>query len=401
MKTQDSNIEKKSTQTVKTNDTENNLYAKQHNYIAHNFQQLLNATGMRKKDLAKQLDVSPASLSGWMDLSGTTISIPSTPVLTQLSELYNISIDDFVTKDLHLYDHGSFSKVEPANVQKYQWYIGTYYCYYFDTSAYKGRDNKPDHQALCYGLMHIYEVVSPISGSDFKVIAIFGLKSVDKMLEIAEYLHNFDCPDEINQLLDDYERIQMGVHHLPISHFSRYFGDLTLTGQHIFINLHYKDKDSASLIFNKPFGHKPAYYGGLGTINSVSRGADSYPCIQYMGLSRAPLNASPEEICYNLLLSIPRIKAPDETEQIIALCKSLVEHQLRQNEDTGYYTISESQLYLTVKAQLEAKLSKVVERNLSRCLRISRRDDDEWYHFIKPDVEAAWMNIQGGEHNEE
>ena len=82
---------------------------------------------------------------------------------------------------------------------------------------------------------------------------------------------------------------------------------------------------------------------------------------------------------------------------MIALCKSLVEHQLGLSEKDGFYTLSDSQLYLTIKAQLEAKLTKAVERNLFRCVRISRRDDNDWYHFIKPDVEAAWMDVPGGD----
>ena len=66
------------------------------------------------------------------------------------------------------------------------------------------------------------------------------------------------------------------------------------------------------------------------------------------------------------------VKAPDETERLISLCKSFVEHQLGLSEKDGYYTLSDSQLYLTVKSQLETKIQKSIERNLFRCVRISR-----------------------------
>lgn len=383
-----------------------NPFEETHNIIAYNLEQLLKATGMKRKDLARILDVSQATVSTWMTSSDSetkgkdsppSITTPPITTLKQIRDRFNISIDDFTSKRLELYEHGSFSKIAPTEVRKYQWYKGTYFCYYFDTSARKGRDNKPDYQSLCYGLLHIYEVASPISGSDFKVIAVLGLKSHEKALEIYEYLEHFHCPGDVNRLLNNYEKFELDSRRFPHTHFSRYFGDLEISDLQVLMNLKCSEKDSAFLIFNRPFGHNLTYYGGIGTINSVSRGSDSCPCIQYIGLSKAPLTTSPEEISHNLLLKMPRIKAPEETEQLITLCKNLLEGQHGTNEKDSFYKLTDAQVYLTMKAQLEAKLEKVIQHNLFRCARVSRQDDDDWYHFIKPYVEAVLFTEAGGE----
>lgn len=393
----------KNTLQEKQSSQDSNIFSKEtHNIIAYNLNQLLSATKMSRKDLAALLGVSPATVTAWLnqvpnsstsngtkskDSSSTNFATPSISILREIKERYHISLDDFTEHYLEISEHGSFSRVAPTDVDKYHWYLGTYYCYYFDTSSYKGRDRSPEDAALCYGIIHIYEVPSPISGSDFKVIAIFGLKDKTRVREIAEHLNYFKEPEKTDLLLDQYEKQQREQKRYPLAHFSRYFGELVLGDAHLFLNLNYRTKDCAFLIFNRPSGRNPEYYGGLGSINSISRGAEPCPCNQYIGISKVLLDAPPEAICQNLTLGT-LIKAREEADQIISLCKHHLNRQTDHDSKKSFYVLNDTQLALTVQAQLEAKLNKAVERNLYRCAKVSKRDDDEWYHFIKNDVEA-------------
>ena len=118
--------------------------------------------------------------------------------------------------------------------------------------------------------------------------------------------------------------------------------------------------------------------GGIGTINSVSKGRERAPVVQFMGVSRYPLSMSVEEIHHSLLLNYPNFKAEKETEEMIRNFKTLyVENEEARKE------FSEYQKSIIVQSTLERYIKKSLERNMFRYGKISERDDDEWYHAIK------------------
>ena len=140
----------------------------------------------------------------------------------------------------------------------------------------------------------------------------------------------------------------------------------------------HKNTDRMLLILHRVDNNKPNYIGGIGTVNSVSKGRERAPVIQFIGVSRFPLSISVEEIHHCLLLNYPNFKAENETEEMIRNFKALYVDA----EGSGQ-NFSEYQKSIVVRSTLERYIKKSLERNMFRYGKISERDDDEWYHGIK------------------
>ena len=157
-----------------------------------------------------------------------------------------------------------------------------------------------------------------------------------------------------------------------------YYGNFELTQEHAYVSMTHTNTDKALLILHRVDNNKENYTGGIGTINSVSKGRERAPVIQFAGLSRYPLTISAEEIHECLLLNYPNFKAAAETEEMIRNFKALYVDSEEPNQN-----LTEHQKSIVVQSTLERYIKKSLERNMFRVAKISERDDDEWYHAIK------------------
>lgn len=94
-----------------------------------------------------------------------------------------------------------------------------------------------------------------------------------------------------------------------------------MTADHAFLTLSHDRKDKALIILHRVNSNKKEYIGGMGTINSVSKGREPMPTAQYIALSRYPISLSAEEIHHQLLLSHPTYKADANVKELISLFK--------------------------------------------------------------------------------
>lgn len=343
--------------------------------ISKNTRHLLQSnSNMSQKTLADLLGISPAAISNIIK----EVQTPTLyPFLTGIHEQFKVSIDDFVFTDLsqksNVVVHDT--DAENSNNRKtYQRYTGIYLLYYFNTSASKGKEASDTSASLKYGVLCIHEVPSLAGFSEYKASAILGFPR--DMAELAFTKANEYSP---NATTEDYSE--------TLNYFKTfdsnqiYEGNFELSPNHVFINLHCLDKDCASFILHNPSGTASKYIGGLGTVNSASKGRASAPCIQYIALSRYHIPVSEEEIAAQLMLEYPAIKANTEIDSLVALTKQLYSNDL--SITSPYPQLTEEEKYWMLKRNMETLISELIERSLFRCKQISQDNDDKWYHFVK------------------
>lgn len=359
---------------------------------AANLKQLISDKGISQKKLAEMTDYAPASITDY--LSGKRI--PPVHFFIKLKNLYGISLDDFITKSIqpsippgaqpatnsgsswlssgsagHTDFKEAFGQFPRDTCRKY---CGSYYLYYFDTSKYRGRDTLPPAVSLHYGIMYIYENPSALDVPEYSCAAVLGMTDAEKAADLKKEIDSFPDPASV-------------VQYIGSSHaYTAYYGRFDLGQEHAFISLQHTNTDRALIILHRVDNNKANYLGGIGTINSISKGRERMPVLQFIGFSRIPLAQSPEEIEFNLLLRqvSPPLLIKEETEELIRIFKMLYLENTKVCE-----ALSDLQKTIFIQSTLERAIQKNMKRNLFRYSKISERDDDAWYHAIKYAVEHA------------
>ena len=336
--------------------------------VSSNLKKLIAQNGITQKDLADMLCVAPASMTDYC--KGRRIL--GTEHLVTLKKYFDISIDDFLTKSITPaavaipQRNTGFDK---EKMETYHKYCASYFMYYFDTSKSKGRDLLPPKDSLLYGVLYIYENPTSLEVPEFSCAAILGIGNRDEVTRVKTELDRMGDPEKVI----DY--IGRGYESMA------YYGDFTLSQFHAFVSMNHASTDKALLIFHRVDNNKPEYIGGIGTINSVSKGREHMPVIQFLGISKYPLSMSAEEIHHNLLLDYPTFEADGEmVDEMIMNFKALY----ADPSDAIKEGFSEYQKAIMVRSTLERFVKKSLERNMFRYGKISgTTDDDQWYHAIK------------------
>ena len=333
--------------------------------ISANIRRLIAQNHITQKDLAEELGIAAASMSDYC--KGRRI--PNVEFFISLKDRYGISIDDFLTKPVLMPDTPAVSKETEEDsglLTAYRKYCGSYFAYYFDTSKYRGRDTQEPAESLMYGVLLLYEKPSSRYAPVFGSAAVLGVRDRKQVTIIKKTLDSLHGSSEILSYIGE---------HYP---GTAYYGDFELTREHAFIRMSHADTDRAFLILHRVDNNKPDYTGGIGTVNSVSKGRERMPVVQFMGISRHPLAMSAEEIHHSLLLNYPEFQADAEADGMIRSFKDLY-----VSPEESVRDFSEYQKSIIVRSTLERYIKKNLERNVFRYGKISERDDDDWYHAIK------------------
>ena len=329
--------------------------------VAGNLKKLIERNDLTQRKLADQVGVAPATMSDYC--KGRRL--PTVEFLVELKKRYDISIDEFLTQSVPV-GESSFSETDDHTLTTYRKYCGIYYVYYFDTSKLKGRDSLAPRNSLMYGILYIYENRSLIGRPRYNCAAILGIHDRDSAASVKAKLEEMGQPSRVLEYVGrEYEN-------------TAYYGDFEMSQEHAFISMCHANTDKALLIFHRVDNNKKNYTGGIGTINSISKGRERMPVVQFMGISRHALSLSAEEIHHRLLLNYPTFKAEEETTEMIRTFKMLYVTEGEPNQGFSDYQKS-----VMVKSTLERYIRKSLERNMFRYGKISEQDDDDWYHSIK------------------
>ncbi len=302
-----------------------------------------------QKDIAQKTGFSASSINNY--LSGK--SQPSAMFLLKLKEAYKIDIDQFMT-----------SKIDKENFMKqnlsYRKFLGNYIVYYYNSSAYKGKVGSYNYDILTFGVISIIDDKDISSPKGTLASGIFMLTR----MEAEKYL----------KVLDSFNGDVEKIKSFYSSFSNSYFGNLEQNTTQLFISLK-NNNDQCLIILNNPPSSKK-YRGGLGTVNSISRGREHVPCVQYILLSNVSFKVPDGEI-YNILsLGVSDINIKNETKELIELIKNLY----LSSKPTG---LSEYQQRKIVEDSIENIVQNAVDANLFRFAKVSNMEDDQYYRLIK------------------
>lgn len=335
--------------------------------LSQNLLKLRESTKQTQGEFAEKLGITTPTLSEYERGN----KLPKLDFLLRLVEVYHISLDDFVFNANFM---PPIRTEEEANVKKVHMpesYTGNYFLYLYDTDEQFNAQEKTNTSVLTYGIMSVISGNRRTKERDsLDVIACFSMNSsqVNALYDKAEMI--IDTPGT-----DIYSELQEAYHENATERI--YLGKMTVAANKMFLLLDYGNTDRALIIMNTPPNIKEHYVGGLGTINSVSRGCNPVPCVQCIGISYRYLKINPEEIAEYLSLgkSLPFME--EEAAEFMQLFRLLY----IDNRELSQLSDLDKRCF--IQAKLENYFRKYIQRNLFRIARIEMQADNSWYHLIQ------------------
>ena len=318
-----------------------------------NFQKNLKvlANKYTQKYIAEQTGFSQSSINNYL----TKNSEPSIQFLIALKNAFGVCLDDFLFADIDVHDEISYDK-----------FVGNYMVYYYNNNSYKGEVHVNITNTLNYG------VISIVNERQFgDGVAVYGtfVKSKAEASKLLKELNG------INQARD------VALKYQEIGNW--YKGNISTTEQSIFIVLNNGfNGDQTFIILNNP-PTKNNYIGGVGTANSIARGREHNPCVQFVILSKGIIDKPDGEIYDCLKFDDYNINFDYAIKDIVDLFKRLY---LDKNEISS--TLTENQKNAIIQNKLEYHFEEILDANVFRFAKISNKEDDKIYKLIKESVDG-------------
>lgn len=318
-----------------------------------NFQKNLRvlADKYSQKYIAQKTGFSQASINNYL----TKSSEPSIKFLVALKNEFGICLDDFL-----------FSDISQTNEVNYDRFIGNYLVYYYNNNSYKGEVHNNLASTLNYGVVSIVKMANLNNN-----IVAFGSFVKDRVdaVKMLRYINGLEDSEKIAEVYNQNNNY--------------YQGEIKTNEQSLFVDLYNKfNGDQCYMIFNNP-PSKTQYIGGVGTINSLSRGREHNPCVQFIILSRKLIDKPDGEIYQLLKFDDINVNLDNATKDLIDLFKRLF---VEKNEIST--NLTESQKVAILQNKLEYHFNEILEANIFRFAKISNREDDMIYKFIKEGVDV-------------
>ena len=316
-----------------------------------NFQKNLKvlANKYTQKYIAESTGFSQSSINNYI----TKSSEPSFQFLIALKKAFGISIDDFLFADI-------FTEQEAI----YDRFVGNYIVYYYNNNSYKGEVHTNLSSTLNYGVLSIVKEHE----MDKKVV-VYGSFMKDKA-EATKLLKKLNSYKKGEEIISDYNSAE-----------SFYKGAIKTTQQSIFIDLYNKiNGDQCYMIFNNP-PSTANYVGGVGTVNTIARGREHNPCVQFLIISKYLIDKPDGEIYECLKFDDASVNLDYAVKDLIDLFKRLY---VEKNEISR--NLSENQKIAIIQNKLEYHFDDILESNVFRFAKISNKEDDMIYKLIKEGV---------------
>ena len=320
--------------------------------FVNNLKHLMTKHNLSQRDISKVLNVSPATINNYLNKNLE----PSLSFLCEIKNKYGYSIDQFVFENI---SNEQINLKQTVNTEKLEKFVGTYMFYCYNSSEYKGKISSYSKTTLKYAVISILDKPTE---NGLKVVANF-IKDRDTAENFKSYLDGIST-EERERCQAEYDQF--------------YSGALETSSSQIFIYLKSTAlNDQSLIILNNPPSNKE-YIGGLGTANSVSRGREHMPCIQFAIISKKILQI-PDGQIYNLLsLGVSEVNVEVEAEQLINLFKSLYLSSTGLKDDLNEY-----QKKTIFQNSLNNMLIDLIDANMFRFAKVSNMEDDDYYRIIK------------------
>lgn len=304
-----------------------------------------------QKYVAEKTGFSQSSINNYL----TKQSEPSIQFLIALKDAFGICTDDFLFSDYSLTEDNSYER-----------FVGNYIVCYYNNSSYKGEVGNTLSNTLNYGVISI----TPEKGTDnnVQVVATF-MKEKREAVKLLKQVNVCHSVDEIVEKYNTCGNIYRGGFHANIQSF--------------FIQLENKENgDQCFMIFNNPPSNLQ-YIGGVGTVNSVARGREHNPCVEFVIMSKKIINKPDTEVYECLKFDDFKVNLDYAIKDIVSLFKRLY---VEQNEiSLGF---SETQKIAIIQNKLEYHFNDVLSSNLFRFAKVSNKEDDMVYKLIKDGIDV-------------
>lgn len=339
-----------------------------------NLKQLLEKKDINQQDFSEQMGIAPSTLSGY--LNGKQ---PKYSFLITLKSFYpEINIDDLLFNTLQFDDVANEveSVQNPTPSVDLEKYCGAYYLYYIDTSK---RDLRLEFEKNGYPSLSLKYAILYIdnhkkSSSEASCLALFGVENRQEAKRIKDSIDESTTYKEAYKILKNEKS------------YSMYTGSLHAS-QHLFLSLFRTNDttDNVLIILHNTRIHNGSYFGGLGTVNSISTGRESDPIVQLIAMSREYAYISDEQIKSNLWFARPEINVRNSfaASEILRLTKSLYSSSADANTgDAQQLTFSEKNIETLISSYLEYLVTNNLENIRLWYGRVSEQNDDDWYHIL-------------------
>ena len=304
-----------------------------------------------QKYIAEKTGYSQSSINNYL----TKNSEPSIQFLVALKNNFGICLDDFLFTDV----------VEEKSVS-YDRFIGNYIVYYYNNSSYKGEVHTNLSNTLNYGVISIFKE------KEFdKKVNLYGtfLKEKSEAMKMLKRVNEVSTSDELMEIHKQYNNL--------------YVGDVAITEQSIFLSLGNKvNGDHSFLIFNNP-PSALKYIGGVGTVNTISRGREHNPCVQFIIMSKKLIDKPDGEIYECLKFDDFSVNLNYAVKDLIDLFKRLF---VEGNEISK--NLTEGQKVAIVQNKLEYHFNDILDANMFRFAKISNKEDDAVFKLLKEGVDV-------------
>ena len=359
-------------------------YDKSMDTLKENLQKLMDALDWKQHDLANALQVGQSAVSGY--LSRQNNAIPDLKKLMKLlenSEIKELSItlDDLIyNNDIKLQKKKIRVRSENDGVGKI---LGQYYAYFYNQTSFSSDGNRK----MRYGVFQLYENNTlNEEKTEYRVLArFFKNEESDKhgygAADFFEKLQSLTKTD--NVYLDDMKRIKE-LFRSGTAGDESYEGAALVSSNAIFLHIisqYYSD--DAHIILPRPTKRVDTpYLGGLGLMNSVTRGENKLPACQKIILSRMPLDVTEERIGTILQQHGNRfqLNRHNMLHQADIVLK-LFDHLLGESSDCPW--LEEDDKYLIVENRLNALINDYIKNQIDSVTYVTVDDDKEVYRLIQ------------------
>ncbi len=304
-----------------------------------------------QKYIADRTGFSQSSINNYL----TKSSEPSIQFLVALKNAFGICIDDFL-----------FSDIQIKNETSYDRFLGHYIVYYYNNNSYKGEVHTNLSNTLNYGVISIVQEEELNNN-----VVVYGtfLREKSEAVKLLKKLNSLNDTSTCKTL------------HKELNNF--YTGNIKTTDQSIFIDLNNNIiSDQCYIILNNP-PSKSEYIGGVATINTVARGREHNPCVEFMILSKKVLDKPDGEIYECLKFDDFNVNLDYAVKDVVELFKRLY---LEQNEIST--SLMESQKIAILQNKLEYHFNEILDANVFRFAKVSNREDDMVFKLIKEGVDV-------------
>lgn len=304
-----------------------------------------------QKYIADRTGFSQSSINNYL----TKSSEPSIQFLIALKNAFGICLDDFL-----------FSEIDINQDFSYDRFIGNYIVYYYNNNSYKGEVHTNLSNTLNYG------VISIIKEKELdKNVVVYGtfIQSKADAIKLLKTLNALENPSRAVEIHEQQKNC--------------YKGDLKTTEQSIFLDMYNKaNSDQCYLIFNNP-PSKANYIGGVGTVNTVARGREHNPCVQFIIMSKRLIDKPDGEIYECLKFEDFNVNLDFAVKDVVELFKRLY---VEKSEIST--SLAEIQKMAIIQNKLEYHFNDVLDANVFRFAKVSNKEDDLVYKLIKEGVDV-------------